>query len=460
MNIIVTTPKPFIFKSIDCGSNRHTAEYISAEISSVIEELGKEKCLGVITDNASNMKKAWKLLQADDKFKSLPIAYYSCVSHTLNLLMLNVVKMKTCFEIENISKAIIKNIISTHILKANFTRIQKEKNIKCSLKLPVKTRWGSFINCLESLIKNKSTLQNLAVSDDINIVEKLDKTVKRKILSDQYWNYVENFITLVRPIVNWITILESDMPRLSVIDERYNMAIHPIHFAADLVDLNYQGKNLKDGCDVEGILFLKKVAKVLLKDNEYDKIMIEVTEFCAHESFWAKDVVWCNCSEMDARTWWNGICSNTKLSTVASAILSLPASSVATERSFSVYFHIHNKKRNRLTNTNASKLLFIQANMNNINFLSPDKSNNKILSTSTSSTNLVSNNYVQSVKLNILLNKKNLFFVLCAPLNEDDSEEKDTEEENYDTEDLVESYNLSDEHYVLSDDEFYESYFK
>lgn len=60
------------------------------------------------------------------------------------------------------------------IFIANFTRIQKEKNIKCSLKLPVKTRWGSFINCLESLIKNKSTLQNLAISDDKN-VSKLKK---------------------------------------------------------------------------------------------------------------------------------------------------------------------------------------------------------------------------------------------------------------------------------------------
>jgi hypothetical protein len=38
----------------------------------------------------------------------------------------------------------------------------------------VKTRWGAFINCLESLIKNKSTLQNLAISDDIN-VSKLKK---------------------------------------------------------------------------------------------------------------------------------------------------------------------------------------------------------------------------------------------------------------------------------------------
>lgn len=81
--------------------------------------MGKEKCLGVITDNASNMKKTCKLLQADEKFKSLPIAYYSCVSHTLNLLMLDVVEVRTCSEIENISKAIIKNIISTHILKGN-----------------------------------------------------------------------------------------------------------------------------------------------------------------------------------------------------------------------------------------------------------------------------------------------------------------------------------------------------
>jgi len=104
----------------------------------------------------------------------------------------------------------------------------------------------------------------------VKIIEKFYKTVKRKILSDQYWNYIENFITLVRPIINCITILESDTPRLSVepealneikqhfityipispllevegtmllkkIDERYNMAIHPIHFAANLVDPN------------------------------------------------------------------------------------------------------------------------------------------------------------------------------------------------------------------------------
>jgi hypothetical protein len=85
----------------------------------------------------------------------------------------------------------------------DFTRIQKAKKIKCSLKLPVKIRYRLFINCLESLKNNKTTLQNLAVSNDINvsklkkylnllktytymfilfkIIEKLDKTVKQKI---------------------------------------------------------------------------------------------------------------------------------------------------------------------------------------------------------------------------------------------------------------------------------------
>jgi hypothetical protein len=46
--------------------------------------------------------------------------------------------------------------------------------------------------------------------------------VKRKILSEQYWNYVEHFITVVHPIVNWIKIFESDTSRLFVAPEALN----------------------------------------------------------------------------------------------------------------------------------------------------------------------------------------------------------------------------------------------
>jgi len=58
MNIIVTTPKPFVFKTIDCNTERHKREYIATELGKVIYDLDRNKCLGVVTDNALPMKKS------------------------------------------------------------------------------------------------------------------------------------------------------------------------------------------------------------------------------------------------------------------------------------------------------------------------------------------------------------------------------------------------------------------
>jgi len=58
MNIVVTTPKPYVFKTIDCKAERRTGEYIASELSKVPDALDKNKCLGIVADNASSMKKA------------------------------------------------------------------------------------------------------------------------------------------------------------------------------------------------------------------------------------------------------------------------------------------------------------------------------------------------------------------------------------------------------------------
>lgn len=59
------------------------------------------------------------------------------------------------------------------------------------------------------------------------------------------------------------------------------------------------------------------------------------------------------------------VCSSTAaLSKIAVRILSAPCTSAATERSFSAYAHIHNKKRNRLTKENAAKITYIKYNWN------------------------------------------------------------------------------------------------
>ena len=62
INFVVSQPKPVFWKSFRTDLQNHTGEYISTEILKVIEELESEcgkMAFAVVTDNASNMKKAW-----------------------------------------------------------------------------------------------------------------------------------------------------------------------------------------------------------------------------------------------------------------------------------------------------------------------------------------------------------------------------------------------------------------
>ena len=61
--------------------------------------------------------------------------------------------------------------------------------------------------------------------------------------------------------------------------------------------------------------------------------------------------------------WWKGACQTSSLSKIAVAILQLPCTSAATERSFSTYGWIHNSKRNRLTADRAGKITYISHNL-------------------------------------------------------------------------------------------------
>ena len=60
---MVTTPKPIFYKSVLTKKERHTAQNIAAGIKQTIEEIGKEKVVAIVTDNAANMKAAWSILK-------------------------------------------------------------------------------------------------------------------------------------------------------------------------------------------------------------------------------------------------------------------------------------------------------------------------------------------------------------------------------------------------------------
>lgn len=73
-------------------------------------------------------------------------------------------------------QAIIKTVRGHAVLLSTFSNISKENNVNVTLKLPVITRWGSVITSLKSMLKCKSSLRVLSVSDDTG---QLPETIKK-----------------------------------------------------------------------------------------------------------------------------------------------------------------------------------------------------------------------------------------------------------------------------------------
>ena len=65
INFVLSVPQSVFWKSIHTEMQSHTGKYIAEAVSGVIDEV-KQECgkmpIALVTDNASNMKKSWKLL--------------------------------------------------------------------------------------------------------------------------------------------------------------------------------------------------------------------------------------------------------------------------------------------------------------------------------------------------------------------------------------------------------------
>ena len=82
---------------------------------------------------------------------------------------------------------LVKHIKNSQRLLAIFRKLQGEGGeATTSLKLPVKTRWGSVIHCMQSIQDNKHTLQKLAIDEEAKAG--LDRSVKNTLLTEVFWD--------------------------------------------------------------------------------------------------------------------------------------------------------------------------------------------------------------------------------------------------------------------------------
>ena len=92
--------------------------------------------------------------------------------------------------------------------------MQQLESVNTTLKLPVKTRWGSVVTCLESVQLNKVVLRKLAVSE-ITERNNMSADVKKTILDDDFWKLNEAIVEFLKPLLAAIVQLEADVPNLA-----------------------------------------------------------------------------------------------------------------------------------------------------------------------------------------------------------------------------------------------------
>ena len=167
------------------------------------------------------MQVAWAQLK--QTFPNLQT--YGCVSHILNLLLKDIESLKSFSDHLGICKEIVKFFKLKHIPNAILSK--KQSGSFRTLKLPVATRWGSTVTCMESIQGNKQLLKECLINPDIETLA--TNKIKSTILNDDvFWDRNVKFIELLIPVVHLITFMENTSATLS--DVRHKLYLLKEHF--------------------------------------------------------------------------------------------------------------------------------------------------------------------------------------------------------------------------------------
>lgn len=387
INFIVTQPKPVFVDFLATKENKHTIDYLFAQIDSQLNTYGPNKFFVVIADNAPNMQGA--LSKVSEKYEH--ITALGCTAHTLNLVAKDFIKVPLVDKLIGQAKSVINTIKNSHRFNSIFTDKQKEKKVKRALKMPHNIRWGSVHDSMERLLHNKQILQLLSVDDEVNLPDQ----PKKLILDDNFWSKVQSLSSLLKPISDAITQVETNnaiihkayeiitntfnevinqVDSISTqiltvqdkrlmskkLDERKKQLIKPIFYAANILNPVSMGSSLTPEEKMAGTEFIYETAKKF-KLNE-QKVMTEYANYMSKEDIWGKSFVWTSVENITPIIWWKSFFGFTELQKIANRILTAPITSAASERSFSAFGFIHTKKRNRLTAERAGKVTFVSHN--------------------------------------------------------------------------------------------------
>jgi hypothetical protein len=381
---------PIFLKSIVTGETKQTSESIADAIEAVIDEVGRHRVAGVVTDNAANMQGAWSLL----KQRHPTLICNGCAAHTFNLLVKDVCQSPDIASVLESCRTITTFVKTRTAVVSRFKTIQTAQQLegtiqhKRRLVLPADTRWYTHHSCVKRVLENKDVLRQLAshpVVDGITGQSRIKRDEFIGLVLDQsFWDRVGSVETILCPTSKIIGELEANGTALSrvyqsfldlrekwaankqlvaLVDDRWAFLHTESMGMAYFLDPKTAAGEKMVGTDrLDTIMQIQKYAKRLCpsaKDADIAKSIGDFTEHMTHLTDTEISFV----EQHSPRLFWNvAKCKYPLLAKVADIVFAIPTSQAASERVWSLYDFIHSKRRNKLTTETAGKLVYLYAN--------------------------------------------------------------------------------------------------
>ncbi|XP_016676764.2 uncharacterized protein [Gossypium hirsutum] len=225
INFLVYCSKGTIFwKSVDVSSVRsRDAEFYYRLLDSVVEEIGENYIVQIVTDNEAAMKAAGKKLM----LKRQHLYWTSCAAHCLDLCLEDIGKKPSVAKVLDEAKKVtcfIYNHIWTVDLMKKYTQGKQ-------ILRPALTRFATHFIQLEEITRQKQGLREMFNSKEFK-ESKWGKQksgpayeAKKIVLGKDFWKKANDLIKVYEPLVRVLRLVDSDeKPTMGFIYEAVDRA--------------------------------------------------------------------------------------------------------------------------------------------------------------------------------------------------------------------------------------------
>lgn len=232
----VTDGMPVFLKVVDCSGERKDKFFIANVIKEVINEVGHENVVQVITDNSPNCKGAGELIE--DQFPN--ISWTPCVVHTLNLALKIICESKNvensqlvneeCRWILDIVGEVmqIKNFVINHPMRSEIFNELATLKLLCV----ADTRFAPVVIMLKRFRLIKHGLLCMAISERWPSYREVDvekaKFVRGKLINDNWWDSIDYILSFTSPIYDMLRACNMDKPCLHLVYDMWDTMIEKV----------------------------------------------------------------------------------------------------------------------------------------------------------------------------------------------------------------------------------------